>query len=29
VLDRRAALIELLYADPPSPGVITPSAAGR
>ena len=27
VLDRRAALIELLYADPPAPGVITPSAA--
>ena len=27
VLDRRAALIELLYADPPPPGVITPSAA--
>jgi len=27
VLNRRAALIELLYADPPPPGVITPSAA--
>jgi feruloyl-CoA synthase len=27
VLDRRAGLIELLYADPPPPGVITPAAA--
>jgi feruloyl-CoA synthase len=28
VLGRRAALVELLYADPPPPGVITPAPAG-